>query len=321
MNVILLLLLLFPPVLFANEALLAPVIDDDEYYSETFTVFADLKNGAYVYGQIGISNIGPGNRRGICRMLIVEADKASLDQSIIVDSDEWFFDHQPEQRLQVKNCKLTHSSNQESLEFFGIMDGVKISILLDRTPEKHQVPFNQIHTKSGYYLSDILVPWATASVNYEVAGQKVWASGYGYADHSRSTLLPAQIAHQWLRFRGLNGEHSLLFLARQAEAKTSFDGWVWSQMEEAASVLQSVALFETSHRHWHIDIRDDKVRYKIETETRLLRYAPLEDQGFLVKVLSYAIGNPVTYTYRAVLTLPDGKRIPGILEIARINGD
>ncbi len=321
MKAIFLPLLLFSPMLFASEALLAPVMDDDEYYSETFTVFADLKNGAYVYGQIGISNIGPGNRRGICRMLIVETEKESLDQSVIVDSDEWFFDEQPEQRLQVKDCKLIYSSHQETLEFSGVIKDTQISILLNRSLEKHQAPFNQIHTESGYYHSDILVPWAIASVSYEISGQKVRAAGYGYADHSRSTLLPAQIAHQWLRFRGLNGGHSMLFLARQVEAKTSFEGWAWSQTEEAASVVQRVSLFEISHQHWHINISDDDAQYTINTETRLLRYAPLEDQGFFVKVLSYAIGNPVTYTYRAILTLPNGIKIPGILEIARINGD
>jgi hypothetical protein len=47
----------------------------------------------------------------------------------------------------------------------------------------------------------------------------------------------------------------------------------------------------------------------------------MEEDGVIAKMLSYFIGNPVTYTYRATLTLVDGTKIEGILEHAMINKD
>lgn len=319
--------MLFSQILSAN-SILNPNLDDEEYFSETFTLFADLSNGAYIYGQIGVSNIGPGSKRGVCRILISLPQREAINQSIIVDKEDWLFSEKDGQLLQVKSCQLRAAENKKLLEFSGEINNQSINIILYDTPKKHKVPFDRLLTKSGYYKSDILIPWSTATVQYQLKGKTISAKGYGYADHSRSTLLPAKLAHQWVRFRGLNGGNSKLLLARQASDGVPFEGWDWQQMEEkmdsVPEAFQNLRLTNTSMKdmqHWNIDVRTKTSNYKIKTEKLLIRYAPMEESGMLAKMLSFFIGNPVTYTYRATLVSADGAELPGILEIAKINGD
>ena len=312
----------FPQMLLAN-GILNPDLDDEEYFSETFTLFADLNNGAYIYGQIGVSNIGPGNERGVCRILISMPKQDPINHSIIVDKKEWFYSEGLVQLLQVKTCRLQTMNKQKRLEFNGELNQQKIKIVLHDTPKKHKTPFDRLLTTSGYYQSDILVPWAEADVAYTMDGKNITAKGYGYADHSRATLLPAKLAHQWVRFRGINGKNSKLLLARQSEENKSFEGWDWGQKEVRPETFQELTLKSVqvdNAGHWDIKIKNKNANYQIKTHELLIRYAPMEEKGVFVKMVSFFIGNPVTYTYRAKLISADGKEVPGILEIAKIDG-
>jgi len=303
--------------------ILNPDLDDKEYFSETFTLFADLSNGAYIYGQVGVSNIGPGNERGICRILISLPDTGPINHSIIVDKKEWSYSEDA-QLLQVKACQLKLLSDKKLLVFSGELEEQKIKITLHDAPKKHKTPNDRLLTKVGYYKSDILVPWSKATASYEVNGENINAAGFGYADHSRSTLLPAKLAHQWVRFRGLNSKNSKLLLARQSKKDEPFEGWYWGQKSTKPTSFKELVLSNQTIdniQHWNINVTNRASSYKIKTEKLLIRYAPMEDKGVLAKMLSFFMGNPVTYTYRAKLISDDGVELPGILEIAKINGE
>jgi len=309
-------------MLFAD-GILNPDLDEEEYFSETFTLFADLSNGAYIYGQIGASNIGPGNERGVCRILVSMPEKDPINHSIIVDKKEWFYSEGLVQMLQVKTCRLQTLKDKKRLEFYGELNQQKIKIVLHDSPKKHKTPFDRLLTTSGYYQSDILVPWAEANVEYTIDGENIKANGYGYADHSRATLLPAKLAHQWVRFRGINGKNSKLLLARQSKEDKSFEGWSWWQKGARPETIHELILNSVkldNAMHWDIKIKNKNANYQIKTHELLIRYAPMEEKGVFVKMVSFFIGNPVTYTYRAKLISADGKEVPGILEIAKIDG-
>ena len=309
-------------MLFAD-GILSPNLDDEEYFSETFTLFADLNNGAYIYGQIGVSNIGPGNERGVCRLLVSVPNKDPINHSIIVDKKEWFYSEGRVQLLQVKSCRLQTMKDKKRLEFYADLNQQKIKIVLHDSPKKHKTPFNRLLTSSGYYQSDILVPWAGAEVEYTIDGKDLKAKGYGYADHSRATLLPAKLAYQWVRFRGINGENSKLLLARQSTEDKPFEGWSWWQKNTRPEAFQELKLKNINKDnvvHWNIAIKNKRTHYQIKTNELLLRYAPMEEKGVFVKMVSFFVGNPVTYTYRAKLIAADGSELPGILEVSKIDG-
>ena len=307
--------------------LLKPDVASAEYYSETYTIFADLENGAYIYGQLGVSNIGPGDKRGVCRILIVKPKGKAFNQSNIVDENQWSFTYKTpankDQQLKVKNCQLELAETEKLLTFTGKIESQQISITLHSLPKKRQTPNDNLLLESGFYKSDILVPWAKATVRYRVNSEWITSKGFGYADHSRSTLLPAALAHQWVRFRALNDKNSYLILARQEAKDKPFDGWHWSQPDEVRT-LNKLDLSNIKHKkglHWKVNIKAQTGQFEITTEKQLLRYAPLEEKGVLARMLSYFVGNPVTYTYRANLISPEGKKIAGILEVAKIGGE
>jgi len=304
------------------KSIIEPNIDDDEYFSQTFTLFADLTDGAYIYGQIGVSNIGPGNNRGVCRVLIAPKNKKIIDQSIIVNSEEWSYEGQRNPKFSVRDCELIQDDNNQKLIFSGKIDQQQIRIALHAEPKKKIPPMGRLHTRSGYYFSDILVPWAESTVEYVYSGEKKTSKGFGYADHSRSTMLPTKIAHQWVRFRGINDNNSHLILARQPTKKDVFTGWDWRQKNSQPRIIRHLSIQQKGNAQFpEINFVSSDNDYQIQIQELLLRYAPLEEKGFLMKVISYAIGNPVTYTYRANLVSSSGEKIPGMLEVAEINGN
>ena len=321
-------IILFSVYLFAStvaaDTLFRPQVENDEYFSETFTLLADLENGAYIYGQIGVSNIGPGDERGVCRILISEpTTRGVFDHSIIVDKKEWFFLNGEKETLQVKDCHISYSREARTVEFQGGIKHQAIKITLHTRPEKYILPFHRVSQKTGYYQSTILVPWAAASVEYQMAGTLKRAKGFGYADHSRSTLLPVNIAYQWIRFRGLAGNSAIL-LARQTVKDAPFEGWLWRKKGLKPEILSALRLSMTlvdDVQHWQIQGKDNAETFMIKTQKRLLRSAPLEGKGFLYRALSFVVGNPVTYTYRAKFVAAKDWEVPGILEVARTNGD
>lgn len=312
----LLILFLQISVTAANEkhSLLKPVLLNDEFYSETFTLFADLNDGSYVYAQIGVSNIGPGDQKGLCRIMVFHPQEKTINHSIIVDRSKWSYQAQPNPSLKVGRCRLSLTKNHQ-LSFSGELENAHLQIQLQANlAEKKHLPFSQIGDASNRYISDIIVPWGKAKAwDYHLSSEKSQMNGYGYADHSISTFLPADLARQWIRFRGINQAKSHLLLVRYANDSFNPQAWLWRQNNKP-EIIHQLQQYNMKNLPT-IGVQSTSGKYTIKAENLIYRHAPLEENGFLAKVLSKLIGNPVTYTYRATLSSSTHQKISGILEV------
>ena len=297
-----------------KHSFLKPVLLNDEFYSETFTIFADLNDGSYVYAQVGVSNIGPGDQKGLCRIMIFHPLKKTVNHSVIVDRSKWFYQAKPNPTLKVGTCELSLTKNQQ-LRFSGQLNQSQLQIQLQtNTEQKKHLPFSQIASDNSRYLSDIIIPWGKAQAwDNNLSSEKRQINGYGYADHSISTFLPADLARRWIRFRGINQAKSHLLLVRYADDDFHPQAWLWRQNNKPEIIHQVQQ--NNMQKLPAIDVQSISGEYKIKAVNLIYRHAPLEENGFLAKVLSKLIGNPVTYTYRATLSSSTHQNITGILEV------
>ena len=306
------------PVTFAGipSSIIKPSLIDDEFYSETFTLFADMDNGQYLYAQIGVSNIGPGDQNGLCRIMIFRPGENSINKSVLFKRSQWHFKDKPLATLTVGLCSLTlDESNQ--LSFHGHIENTSVHIKLDGSVQNNITPLSAIKKDNGQYFSEILIPWSSATASSNIDDDKEHIlNGFGYADHSVSTLLPADLASQWIRFRGINDVDSHLLLIQYPNETSDPVGWVWKQNESPQTILK-MKKNKAKMPFINIAMSNNKLdKYAINAQQLIYRQAPLEEKGLLGKVLSKFIGNPVTYTYRASMTTQSGKAIKGILEVA-----
>src|SRR5262249_43230557 len=63
---------------------LKPQLIDDETFTESYTAIADLEDGTYAKIQIGISNAGPGDGNGGCRLYLMGKDGVPINKSQVV---------------------------------------------------------------------------------------------------------------------------------------------------------------------------------------------------------------------------------------------
>ncbi len=301
--------------------LLRPQLDSDEFYSETFSLFSDLGNGVYLYSQIGLTNIGPGDKKGLCHLLIVRPGHVPIHESVIVEQEEWSYNDTTES-LKVAQCSLRLAENTRRMIFFGRIDKASIQIEFSRSPQKFLMPNSQVEQESGYYRPEIYIPWSTTTAKYVTENEtSALMQGNGYADHSRTTLLPAQLASQWIRFRGIAGNEATLMLARFPPKAGDAEGWVWhrSGVAQPLLALKINRGVVTDEKSWSISFMDQTGKMEILSSQLLYRHAPLEEKGFLKKIVASIIGNPVTRTYRASLRKANGVSFSGILEVSFSN--
>ena len=298
----------------ANEtnpgSLFAPELRDEELFTETFSAIGDLEGGTYVQLQIGVTNVGPGTAKGACRALVVFPDGDVWTASAKVDRDEWRFVATPTPSLRVGRCHLTDRG--ASIEIEVLAGGGKVRLKLEAAPLPIRPPGYRIETDDGFYSTEILVPWAPARADIRRPGHR-WQrgiKGVGFADHSRSTVLPGDVADRWVRLRVLDGPHARLALGRFPPGSDAPVGWHWRRGQPGpvplgTCRLRSVPSGSDGPPAWQVTLgpRSKSAAKSAGPEIlrsgRLLyRHAPIEELGVLGAVLSTAIGNPVTYTYR-----------------------
>jgi hypothetical protein len=298
--------------------LLKPMLIEDETYTESFVAIADLDDGTYVKVQLGVSNAGSGDGNGGCRIFIAEKDKAPISKSAVVERDQWRWLAEPSPTLEVGACRATA---KESLAFEASVDGVKISVLLDASAANRRAKAHAMKNGSDFYELEVLVPWAPAQVIIQKKGEPARAlSGYGYADHSRANALPGKTAKTWVRFRALSRDRSRLVLVRFPPAGKAFEGWHWEQPAKSPAEITRVSLqpgkTDAKAHAWRVMLDGQGGPWRITSGKLIHRDAPIEERGVLGSMLGAVVGNPVTYTYRAVLEgKQDRSAISGIFEI------
>jgi len=306
---------LSPTIAEDHQLSISPSFIDDEFYSETFTLFSRSDNGEYIYAQIGISNIGPGDQNGFCRIMFYRPGKKTINKSILVEKSKWRYQDAPNPKLTVDACHLSLNKKNQ-LSFNGQIDNTTVLIHLDKKIEVSLIKRDYVKEEYASYLSEILVPWSQSSAKAkQLNGYTTMNQGFGYADHSISTFLPSNLASRWIRFRTLNQNKSHLLLARFPNESNKVQGWDWRKDSEPTELISAQ---QTSATLPIISVETTANKYAIKAEQLIYRQATLEEKGVLGMVLSKIIGNPVTYTYGASMQVENGERVSGVLTAGSI---
>jgi hypothetical protein len=277
--------------------LLEPRLEAREKYGETFTFVADLDDGTYVHLQLAVSNLGRGDGKGACRALVVEPDGHSWSTASTTASDGWSYSATPVTRLDVGECQATAQDSLTVDVTFG--DG-RASLSFRNGVHRTQPPDNLVRDGEDSYWYEILVPWTTTHAVLRLPGQpEREANGRGYADHSRTTMLPRQLARSWVRYRGLGEGRPELMLARLPPGDGPWQGWHWNIGDAGPSVLTHLDLAETSGGWSATATAADGDSVVYETTKLLSRFAPLSEHAVLQELARPIVGNPVTLTWRA----------------------
>jgi hypothetical protein len=285
----------------------------DEIYAEQVGLVVDLADGAYLAMQFGVSNVGPGDGKGVCRFTLVDRSGAVVQGERIVERHQWRYDA-ASQTLHMGACKAT--SDGALVMRAELAEGT-IEARLASVPKRTRV----MATTSGsdFYELDTLVLWSDAVVEIAIGDEKRTVKGRGYADHSRSKILPNKLAKQWLRFRGLDSADPRVLVVR-IPPSGPVDGWHHAGSFGRSTVTRA-QLQKAEKGGWRALVEGDRGQWRLTTTTLLDRFAPVEERGpVLGSVIGALVGNPVTYTFRGVLEERGTKRrIHGIVEVTLTN--
>jgi hypothetical protein len=293
--------------------------DEDDHYSETFTAIADLKDGTYVQVQLNVSNVGAGEGKGACRVLVVPAQGKPWTASDRVDRDEWTFSGDT---MKVKECSMTGGAKPVII---GKLDKGNVKLTFASPIQTREPPDNKIAIDGRSFHYQIGIAWSAVEASVDVGAGAKALSGFGYLDHSRSTTKPDELATRWIRFRSENGDSSWLLLGRNTK-EGGLRGWTWAQKEAFARPLSRMKVTRLDEKDqakgYSIEGASGAGTFTIVVDKQLFRFAPVEEYGVLGLAARAVVGNPVTRTYRATLTLTEngvaGTPQTGILEVQHV---
>jgi len=265
--------------------------------------------------------VGIGTARGGCRLLVVEPGAEPWTASRLVSRDDWRATATPAPVMQVGTCEA--HADASSYTIAARLDAGDVTIILDRPPSPTALPDGVLQPGSRFYESEVVVPFAGAEVRLRRSGGPArTVKGHGYADHSRSTALPGQLASAWLRFRATAPACPALLLLRVPPGGGAARGWSWRGSDGPSPLNAPPGLVEiTSARPaTAFDLAADLATLHFAPRSTLHRYDPVEEHGLVGRIVSAWIGRDITTTYRATVTgLPGCGETTGILELTRID--
>lgn len=279
---------------------LAPHLVGGEVYSETYTVVLELDHGRYAQFQQAVSNIGPGDQHGLCRLLVVDGDGSVFHRETILSRHEWALEGGD--RLRFGTCFMAVEAGRVALR--AEVDGGLLEAEMSEPLEPVQPPDHTILAGRRFFRHRILQRWSRVSGRLTVGdGEAVELSGHGAVHHFWVTALPRRLARSWLRVYGLSGGGAFWALTRVPPKGGGAVGSVWPP-----DLAQPIALgdltTEGGDRPTAWLVEADGRRWRLEVERELFRHAPVEAVGWVGYLVRPFLGNPVTYTYRVRLTGP-----------------
>lgn len=298
-------------------SVLLPVLGRGSSYAESYTFVGDLADGTYVQLTFSFTNLGPGPTKGICRVVVARVGHPPWKTSERVGRKDWSYSSTPEERLSIGPCAVTYGPLVTLIQ--ADLDGGTIRLSI-AAPLKPQAPPDAFVTIGlDHYRTEILLYRAPLEAVITLPGETARTlSGSGYADHSRSTVQPKDLAVRWVRFRGLRGDRGLLLLARES-AENEFRP-VWSC--ETLGHWREYTRFQLNRSgdseetpSFHVQLSGKAGGLEVRSTALLLRDAPVEDLGLLGKIVAPFVGSPVTYVFRARASGNGGPEVEGILEV------
>jgi hypothetical protein len=315
--------------------LLEPTGVNSRTYTESYNASARMPDGTFVRASLMISNIGLHAGRGICRLQLVRNGTLQNLQKI-VDVDGWH--HAPAslnhpQSLQVGNCQLVAEPN--ALRWELSFDEVHAQLVVLQAPKTTPTPGYPVYKKDRFYTSELLVPFAPARLVFRPRGEAAQTrEGFGSADHSRSTMLPGDLAYGWLRFRGGRPGCGRLLLVRyltpaHGATPPKLAAYLWREGEAGPTRIaephMSLPVEAGPAAQLKASLFDGaRPMFTVRGQRALLREAPFEEYGLMGKMVGAVVGRVVSETYDASLedlSAPgDCKQVDGILEVDHLGG-
>lgn len=285
-------------------------------YGESFTFIADLDDGGYVQLTLSVTNLGPGGTKGLCRGLVVPAQGAPWRASDRFARDAIAYDEGPPERLAVGPCRVTVRDDATGVEV-PLEDG-HVHLELAARPARRAGREATVAVGEDRYRTEVLLYRVPARAEIALPGRpRQTAPGAGYADHSRGTIAPRELAARWVRFRALRGPTALLVLGREGHDGRFGPLWACRGEErcgggDAFRVERSAGARAPAFR---VEVDGAGAPLELRSGALLYRDAPVEDLGVLGKLVAPFTGSPVTYVFRGRARDGDGPEVDGILEV------
>lgn len=296
---------------------LRPVVASHGSYGETFTFVADLEDSTYVQVSMGLTSIGPGGIKTVCRAVVAAPAGATWRASERSGSHGWTWaETDTGERLTVGPCSAAVVG--ETTELDVPLEGGALRLAIAGRATRRDVPDAALALGDGAYRSDILLYRVPVTGTVALPGAPGRALvGAAYADHSRSTVRPRDLADRWVRFRALRGDRGLVLLARRGHDGRFTPAWACDPPGRCR-LLGPFTLERAGQgaaTSFRVGFPEDDPPVEIRSLRLLYRDAPVEELGVLGKVVAPFVGSPVTYRYRARLSDGPGEPLEGILEI------
>jgi hypothetical protein len=294
---------------------LRPAFSKRPTYGESYTFIADLEDGGYVQVSLGITNLLPGSTKGVCRALVVQPAGAIWKESDRFGRDRVSWSLDQEERLSIGTCSAWIDDAATAVE--ARLGGGRVRLVFGARPVRRASREVQVAVGDDRYQAEVLLERspviATLALPHEP--ERTIAGG-GYADHSRSTVPPREVARRWVRFRALRGERGLLLLGR--EGRDGRFAPVWTCSEDGCQLFSAFRLDgdgSGASPAFRVSVENDAAALSVRSGRLLYRDAPVEDLGVLGKIVAPFTGSPITYVYRATARDRAGQALEGILEV------
>ncbi len=296
----------------AAPATLQPTPVDAKTYTETFGVDVRLDDGSFVHASLMISNVGLSSGRGICRLQHLVGGKSRLYQHIVA-AENWHYDAAANGKaasLTVGPCRMV--AEAQGLQLQLPFDEATFALRLDRPAQSIPTPGSPVHKGERFYESSILVPFARVQWRAQEAKKAaVELAGSAFVDHSRSTMLPGDLAYGWLRFRGGPPGCGRLLVVRYVEPAAGnrspkLAAYLWREGEPAPRALQAphmqLPAAGAAAEQVKATLFDGNLPLlRVRGKRSLLRAEPFAEQGLLGRMVGALLGKVVTETYAATL--------------------
>ena len=296
-----------------------PNMRTDELYVESFVAVGEFGDGTFVQVQLAFTNVGPGSEHGVCRVILKHPNEAIVDKDNIVKQGQWHFNK--DTGLHVGRCRMRCLG--EKAQIHAEVDGIQVTIDVDAELQRTRLPKAMVvgNERDSFYSLDVLVSSASAQmalVEGNKSPQKL--EGHVYIDHARSNLLPRSLAKRWIRFRSLDSKGGFLVLVRE-DQNGSKQGWTLSAQDGMVPIknVRLASRGKDPKPAYQVLLSSQLGDFKLRSKQQLRRDAPVENHGFVGKMVGSLVGSPVAYTYKAIMHMKGSdQNWPGLLEIEEV---
>jgi hypothetical protein len=305
--------ILIPQLTRADDSPIAPHLLKPEAYSETYTAVLELGEEMHIQIQLVITNIGIGDQFSMCRVLFID-DKDAWNDELVFDRSGWSYD--PAGRLEIGKCSL--AVEQDTTLLYAEVERGSVQVKLPGSLKPVKPPGHLITAGSEFFDLQILMPWSQVEVRLDLREQpSLMVKGYGCMYHFWVTAWPYDLARQWVRVFGMSADGAFIVMAHYPTEKNEPPrGSVWIPGAPAPVAFDAMQREHTGEGTQILNVVSGKRVHRLFIEKELYRHAPLEDLGFLGRVIRVFIGNWVTRTYRASLLIHDNSSpVQAIVEI------